>query len=130
MIDLAIAKNGFSVNRTLEQLAKEQTQKASKKKQELAEAGIVDDESSHTITKQEDSAGSMLEFLSKARRGEMIPPDVIIRYAKYFQDDLTLGNMPRMQLINMCRYMSIPPYVSRGFSSLCIGFLSCCLSNK
>jgi LETM1 and EF-hand domain-containing protein 1, mitochondrial len=54
----------------------------------------------------------MLEFLSKARRGEMIPPDVIIRYAKYFQDDLTLGNMPRMQLINMCRYMGIPPYVS------------------
>ena len=53
----------------------------------------------------------MLEFLSKARNGEMIPPDVIIRYAKYFQDDLTLDNMPRMQLINMCRYMAMPPYV-------------------
>ena len=40
----------------------------------------------------------------------MFPPEVIIRYAKYFEDDLTLDNMPRMQLINMCKYMSIPPY--------------------
>ena len=39
-----------------------------------------------------------------------MPPDVIIKYAKYFEDDLTLDNMSRMQLINMCRYMGIPPY--------------------
>ena len=94
--------------RTLEELAKEQKKKAAKKKQELEEAGIIES----TIAKQDDSAGSMLEFLSKARSGEMIPPDVIIKYAKYFQDDLTLDNMPRMQLINMCRYMGIAPYVS------------------
>lgn len=96
--------------RTLEELAKEQKQKASKRVEELQEIGVVEDDA--TIAKQKDSAASMLEFLSKARRGEMIPPDVIIRYAKYFQDDLTLDNMPRMQLINMCRYMAIPPYVS------------------
>jgi LETM1 and EF-hand domain-containing protein 1 len=48
--------------------------------------------------------------LKKARTGEAIPPDVIIKFAKYFEDNLTLDNMGRMQLINMCKYMGIPPY--------------------
>lgn len=48
--------------------------------------------------------------MKKARTGETIPPDVIIKFAKYFEDNLTLDNMGRMQLINMCKYMGIPPY--------------------
>ena len=48
--------------------------------------------------------------MKKARIGEAIPPDVIIKFAKYFEDNLTLDNMGRMQLINMCKYMGIPPY--------------------
>lgn len=102
-----------SLYRTLEQLAKEQKRKAETRKKELAEAGVEGDDD--TINKQEDSAVSMLQFLEKARNGEIIPPDVIIRYANYFQDDLTLDNMPRMQLINLCKYMSIPPYGSDAF---------------
>jgi LETM1 and EF-hand domain-containing protein 1 len=98
--------------RTLEELAKEQKRKASKRKKELEEAGIGGDT---TIEEQNESAGSMLEFLKKARNGEMIPPDVIIRYANYFKDDLTLDNMPRMQLLNMCKYMGIQPYGSDSF---------------
>ena len=98
-------------HRTLTELAKEQKRKASKRKKELEEAGI----DSNTIEEQDESAGSMLEFLKKARNGEMIPPDVIIRYANYFKDDLTLDNMPRMQLLNMCKYMGIQPYGSDSF---------------
>jgi len=90
-------------------LAKEQKRKAVKRKEELGE------EAGDTIDAQEDSAASMLEFLEKARNGEMVPPDVIIRYANYFHDDLTLDNMPRMQLINMCKYMGIAPYGSDAF---------------
>jgi LETM1 and EF-hand domain-containing protein 1, mitochondrial len=102
--------------RTLEELAKEQKRKASKRKKELEEAGVdLGKDGCTTIEAQSDSAGSMLEFLKKARNGEMIPPDVIIRYANYFKDDLTLDNMPRMQLINMCKYMSIQPYGSDSF---------------
>lgn len=66
-------------------------------------------------SKQKESAASMLVFLDRARRGEMMPPEVIIQYANFFKDDLTLDNMPRMQLINMCRYMSIPPYGADAF---------------
>ena len=102
----------LSAIRTLEELAKEQKRKASKRKKELEEAGIDGDT---TIEEQNESAGSMLEFLKKARNGEMIPPDIIIRYANYFKDDLTLDNMPRMQLLNMCKYMSIQPYGSDSF---------------
>ncbi|GKY93228.1 hypothetical protein MPSEU_000290500 [Mayamaea pseudoterrestris] len=93
---------------TLEELAKEQKRKAAKKKKELIEAG----EDDVTIHHHEDSAAAMLEFLEKARKGETIPADVIIKYANYFHDDLTLDNMPRMQLINMCKYMGIPHYGS------------------
>lgn len=100
---------------TLETLAKEQKKKAVRRRQEMEQAGDDPADVDSMIHKQEDSAASMLEFLSKARNGEMIPPDVIIRYAKYFQDDLTLDNMPRMQLINMCRYMNIPPYGADSF---------------
>ena len=88
---------------TLEELAKEQKRIAAKRNIETPDK---------IASKQEESAASMLEFLDRARNGEMMPPDVIVQYAKYFQDDLTLDNMPRMQLINMCVYMSIPPYGS------------------
>ena len=59
---------------------------------------------------QEASAADFLEFLDKARKGEPLPPDVIIQFSQYFSDNLTLDHMDRMQLINMCKYMSIPPY--------------------
>jgi LETM1 and EF-hand domain-containing protein 1 len=110
---------------TLEELAQEQKRKAVTRRQELQEAGLLMNEEDASggdnsrvttmIEKQEDSAASMLEFLEKSRAGEMLPPEVIIRYAKYFQDDLTLDNMPRMQLINMCKYMNMQPYGSDNF---------------
>jgi hypothetical protein len=95
----------------LQDLAKEQKKKAERRKLAINENSESPD-SQALVTQQvkEESAGSMLEFMEKARNGEMMPPDVIIRFATLFQDDLTLDNMPRMQLINMCKYMSIPPY--------------------
>ena len=96
---------------TLEELAKEQKRIAEKR----VAASPEDEGKQKLATKQEESAEAMLEFLDRARNGEMMPPEVIIPYAKYFQDDLTLDNMPRMQLINMCKYMSIPPYGNDSF---------------
>jgi len=57
----------------------------------------------------------MIEFLEKARMGEMMPAEVIIKFSSFFHDDLTLDNMPRMQLVNMCKYMSIAPYGAESF---------------
>lgn len=89
-------------SRTLQSLAKEQKKRASKKEKKDSEDGAV--------TEEEETAQNFLAFLEKSRNGEAMPPEVIIKYAKYFEDDLTLDNMSRMQLINMCRYMGIPPY--------------------
>jgi len=94
---------------TMEELAHEQKRIAANRKD-------GDEEPADSIaSKQEKSAVDMLKFLDLARQGEMIPPDAIIEYANYFQDDLTLDNMPRMQLINLCRYMSVVPYGSDSF---------------
>ena len=88
---------------TLAELAKEQRKFAQIRKND---ADVSSDAESIEIEK-EATAISFLEFLKKARTGEAIPPDVIIKFAKYFEDNLTLDNMGRMQLINMCKYMGI-----------------------
>eukprot|EP00934_Nitzschia_sp_Nitz4_P008592 Nitzschia sp. Nitz4//scaffold239_size30010//14829//17923//NITZ4_008012-RA/size30010-snap-gene-0.32-mRNA-1//1//CDS//3329543568//8582//frame0 len=92
---------------TLSELAKEQKRIAVKRTNDSPDNEIA--------SKQQQSAESMLEFLDHARQGEMMPPDIIVQYAKYFQDDLTLDNMPRMQLVNMCRYMDLQPYGADAF---------------
>lgn len=91
---------------TLAELAKEQ-----KKSATLRKANADDASDAESIeTEKEASAESFLEFLKKARTGERIPPNVIIKFAGYFSDNLTLDNMERMQLIPMCKYMGILPY--------------------
>lgn len=100
-----IAMAGF-FQETLQNLAKEQKTRAEKNKVDAIASSTCDG----TFSEKEETARSFLDFIEKSRNGEFMPPDVIIRYAKYFQDDLTLDNMSRMQLINMCKYMGIPPY--------------------
>jgi len=97
-----IAMAGF-FQETLQSLAKEQKKRASKSNESKGDEEEI-------VTEEEETAKDFLNFLEKSRNGEVIPPEVIIKYAKYFEDELTLDNMSRMQLINMCRYMGIPPY--------------------
>jgi hypothetical protein len=59
---------------TLSELIKEQKRKASKKKQELLEAGELGDDGAATISETVDSAASMLDFLEKARNGTKADP--------------------------------------------------------
>jgi len=95
-----IAMAGF-FQETLQDLAK------TKKKQALKMAEKPADVDS--------TAAEFLGFLEKARTGEFVSPEVIIRFSKYFQDELTLDNLPRTQLVNLCKYMSIPSYGSDPF---------------
>ena len=52
----------------------------------------------------------VVSFIEKARMGEPIPNDVVIRIAQLFKDELTLANIARPQLVSMCQYMNLPPY--------------------
>mmetsp|Transcript_406 Transcript_406/g.569 ORF Transcript_406/g.569 Transcript_406/m.569 type:complete len:914 (-) Transcript_406:43-2784(-) len=107
---------------TLHEMAKEQKQIATRKRKEKT-ASSDGSSSTSSATKEDDSlleekeqsAAAMLEFLDSARSGQILPADAIIQFATHFHDDLTLDNMPRMQLMNMCRYMNIPPYGSDNF---------------
>jgi len=104
-LQMRISMAGFFQD-TLGQLAKEQKKFAEIRKKDTAEESDAE-----SLEKDKAStAASFLDFLKKARTGEVIPPDVIINFSRLFEDNLTLDNMGRMQLVNMCRYMGLPPY--------------------
>ncbi len=61
------------------------------------------------------SAADILSFLDRARSGQQVSNEEVTQIARFFQDELTLANMPRPQLVSMCRYMALQPYGSDAF---------------
>lgn len=59
-------------------------------------------------TKQ--TAEDLDEFMNKVRRGEDVSNEEILGFAKLFNDELTLDNISRPRLVNMCKYMGITPF--------------------
>lgn len=56
------------------------------------------------------------EFFRKVRAtGESPSTDDIVRVARLFDDDLTLENLSRPQLVSMCRYMNINAFGTDNF---------------
>lgn len=53
--------------------------------------------------------------MEKARQGEPIPKESVLRIAKLFQDELTLANVARPQLVSMCQYMGLQAYGADSF---------------
>ncbi|XP_010251395.1 PREDICTED: LETM1 and EF-hand domain-containing protein 1, mitochondrial-like [Nelumbo nucifera] len=56
------------------------------------------------------TAEDLDEFLSKVRTGGRVSNEEILGFAKLFNDELTLDNISRPRLVNMCKYMGISPY--------------------
>ncbi|KAM0065066.1 putative EF-hand domain, letm1 ribosome-binding domain-containing protein [Helianthus debilis subsp. tardiflorus] len=50
------------------------------------------------------------DFLNKVRKGASVANEEILGFAKLFNDELTLDNISRPRLVNMCKYMGIQPY--------------------
>lgn len=59
-------------------------------------------------TKQ--TAEDLDEFMNNVRRGEEVSNEEILGFAKLFNDELTLDNISRPRLVNMCKYMGIMPF--------------------
>ena len=55
------------------------------------------------------SASELSAFVAKARAGNIATADVT-KFARTFGDELMLDNLPRAQLVNLCRYMGITPF--------------------
>uniref|UniRef100_A0A803KMK6 Mitochondrial proton/calcium exchanger protein n=1 Tax=Chenopodium quinoa TaxID=63459 RepID=A0A803KMK6_CHEQI len=56
------------------------------------------------------TAEDLDEFVNKVRRGEDVSNEEILNFAKLFNDELTLDNISRPRLVNMCKYMGIRPF--------------------
>ncbi|XP_027350002.1 mitochondrial proton/calcium exchanger protein-like isoform X2 [Abrus precatorius] len=56
------------------------------------------------------TAEDLDEFMNKVRTGARVSNDEILGFAKLFNDELTLDNISRPRLVNMCKYMGINPY--------------------
>lgn len=52
----------------------------------------------------------MTEFLDAVRSGKDVSQTEISRFAKFFNDELTIDGAVRPQLVAMCKYMGISPY--------------------
>ncbi|KDE07024.1 hypothetical protein MVLG_02759 [Microbotryum lychnidis-dioicae p1A1 Lamole] len=56
------------------------------------------------------------EFFRKVRStGESPTTDEVVKVAELFEDDLTLDNLSRPQLVSMCRYMNINAFGTDNF---------------
>ncbi|KAK9997808.1 hypothetical protein SO802_017411 [Lithocarpus litseifolius] len=56
------------------------------------------------------TAEDLDEFINEFRRGGHVSNDEILGFAKLFNDELTLDNISRPRLVNMCKYMGISPF--------------------
>ncbi|KAK0579622.1 hypothetical protein LWI29_028841 [Acer saccharum] len=56
------------------------------------------------------TAEDLDEFMNNVRTGAQVSNDEILGFAKLFNDELTLDNISRSRLVNMCKYMGISPY--------------------
>ncbi|KAK4421972.1 Mitochondrial proton/calcium exchanger protein [Sesamum alatum] len=55
------------------------------------------------------TAEDLDEFLNRVRTGARVSNEEILGFAKLFNDELTLDNISRPRLVNMCKYMGITP---------------------
>ncbi|KAF9677009.1 hypothetical protein SADUNF_Sadunf08G0062700 [Salix dunnii] len=56
------------------------------------------------------TAEDLDKFMNKVRTGSHVSNEEILGFAKLFNDELTLDNISRPRLVNMCKYMGISPY--------------------
>ncbi|RHZ56713.1 hypothetical protein Glove_397g12 [Diversispora epigaea] len=65
---------------------------------------------------QHQEAKEFTDFFRKVRStGEQAQTEDLIRVAKLFEDELTLDNLSRPQLVSMCRYMNINAFGTDNF---------------
>ncbi|XP_051227475.1 uncharacterized protein [Lolium perenne] len=65
--------------------------------------------------KMKQRAEDIDQFIKKVRTGAYVGKGEILGLAKLFSDELTLENMSRPSLLNMCKYMGIQPYGTNNY---------------
>ncbi|KAF0692329.1 Aste57867_16586 [Aphanomyces stellatus] len=61
------------------------------------------------------TAKEVMSFIERAQRGEPLTSEETLKIASLFNDEVTLDNISRPQLVGMCRYMGVNPYGNDNF---------------
>ncbi|EQC25204.1 hypothetical protein SDRG_16927 [Saprolegnia diclina VS20] len=61
------------------------------------------------------TAKEVMSFIERAQRGEPLSSEETLKIAYLFNDEVTLDNISRPQLVGMCRYMGVNPYGNDNF---------------
>jgi LETM1 and EF-hand domain-containing protein 1 len=51
----------------------------------------------------------------QVRAGEPVSQYEIVKFAQLFNDELTLDNLERIHLVNLCRFVGIQPFGTDAF---------------
>lgn len=51
----------------------------------------------------------------QVRAGEPVDNDELVKFAQLFNDELTLDNLERIHLVNLCRFVGITPFGTDEF---------------
>ena len=62
-----------------------------------------------------DRADDLYMFMKKIRTGAKVTNDDIMKFSKLFNDEFTLYQVNRAQLVNMCKFVGIAPYGTDTF---------------
>ena len=61
------------------------------------------------------SAAELYQFMQRVRAGASVSTAELLRFAKLFNDELTLDNLERVQLVSLCRFVGIQPFGTDAF---------------
>ena len=61
------------------------------------------------------SASQLYDFMKRVRAGQPISNYELMKFATLFNDELTLDNLERIHLINLCRFVGISPFGTDAF---------------
>lgn len=78
-------------------------------------AEMAGDMTTHRSGDTKTSAAELYNFMQRVRAGEHVEPSELLKFAKLFNDELTLDNLERVQLVSLCRFVGISPFGTDAF---------------
>ena len=78
-------------------------------------AEMAGDMTAHRSGDTRTSAAELYEFMQRVRAGENVHTSELLKFAKLFNDELTLDNLERVQLVSLCRFVGISPFGTDAF---------------
>jgi len=92
----------------------QRTQNSSTTSQDTVQEMAKDMKSKSTGQTQA-SASQLYDFMKRVRAGEPISNYELMKFTPLFNDELTLDNLERVHLVNLCRFVGISPFGTDAF---------------